>query len=428
MTRTISAVVLAVALAAVGTTAAQSPYTLSLEGETSPTTGTEFSLSVLLDSASGSPVAGWSYGVCHTTELFDILGAADGAATATVKNGAPPDFGQITVTPGGGFTVGVVICFTGCSPLPPGSGRELAVATYEAGAIAGSDDIGFCSTLGSPPVATVVVVGGASVTPTQVGATIEVVAPPPPAFEFIAPNLVAEFDPISGTGSFTAQVSIAEDPASGGAPHDTQGFSMALAHDPAVLSVAGAPEPVLPFEPDFVGPGVFGSGWTVGVVYSFMGTSVLAFPVATPAIEVEYAISGLAGSTATSTSLIWSNEIGSPPVANVVVVAGQSLDASFEHGTVQLLPVIDLAFIRGDCNGDLRLNIADGIFLLNDLFSAGPDPVCEAACDTNASGSIDLADAVSSIQYLLLGGPPPVAPFPSCGVDAGAPCEASACP
>jgi len=428
MKLSISAVVLAAALAAGATAAGQSPYSLSIEGATTHPTGSEFVLSVVLDSAGGSAVAGWSFGVCHSTEFFDILGAADGAATATVKNGGPPDFDQISVIPGGGFTVGVVICFTGCSALPPGNNRVLNVATYGAESVAGSGNVGFCSTLGAPPVATVVVVGGASVTPVQSGATIEIVAPPPPGFDFIAPSLVAEFDPVTGGGAFTAEFSIAEDPESGGFPSATQGFSMALEHDPELLAVASGPDPALPFEPDFVGPGVFATGWSIGVVYSFLGADVLSFPAATAVLEVGYTISGLAGSPATSTSLVWSNGLGSPPVANVVVVGGQSVEASLLDGVVELIPVVDLSFIRGDCNADLRYNIVDGVFLLNDLFLAGPDPSCVAACDTNDSGSVDLSDAVSSIQYLLLGGPPPVAPFPACGVDPGAPCEASACP
>lgn len=428
MKTTIALATLALALAAGASAAAQSPYALSIEGATTQPTGAQFSLSIVLDSAGGAAIAGWSFGVCHSSEFFDIQGAEDGAATAHAKNGGPPDFASITVIPDGGFTVGVVICFTGCSPLPPGNDRELNVATYGAGNAAGSGNIGFCSTLGTPPVATVVVVGGASVTPVQVGATIQVVAPPPPGFEFIAPDVAAEFDPATGEGSFAIAVAIAEDPESAGFPNASQGFSMALAHDPGILAVMGAPGPSLPFEPDFVGPSVLAAGWSIGVVYSFLGTDVLAFPAATPVVEVAYAISGLAGSPATSTALSWSNALGSPPVANVVVVGGQSIAATFADGQVDLAPVSDLAFIRGDCNADRRVNIADGIFLLNDLFLAGPDPSCSAACDTNDSGAIDLADAVSSIQYLLLGGPPPAAPFPGCGVDPGAPCEASACP
>lgn len=421
------AVVLAALLAA-GATADAQLYTLSVQGETTHATGGQFSLSVELDSAGGGNIAGWSFGFCHTGGVFDIVDAEDGAATATVKNGGAPDFDQITIVPGGGFTVGVVICFIGCSPLPPGNDRELNVVTYAAGGAAGIGGVDFCDTLGTPPVATVVVVAGQSVVPIQDGASIEIVAPPPPGFDYIAPAVTAEFDPATGEGAFATQVLIAEDPASGGFPNATQGFSMGLEHDPAVLSVAGAPQPVLPFAPDFAQPSILANGWTIGVVYSFIGAQVLAFPAATPVVEIDYEISGLIGSPQTSTSLDWSSALGSPPVSNVVVVGGQSIDASFANGLVDLVPVSDLAFIRSDCNNDLFINIADGIFLLNDLFLAGPDPACAAACDTDDDGTVDVSDAIVSIQYQLLSGPPPAAPFPACGVDPGAPCEASACP
>lgn len=77
------------------------------------------------------------------------------------------------------------------------------------------------------------------------------------------------------------------------------------------------------------------------------------------------------------------------------------------------------SFIRGDCNDDGIINIADGIFLLNRLFLSGPVPACEQACDVNGDGSLNLADAHHMFLYQLLGGPPPPAPFPECGFSPG---------
>ena len=173
---------------------------------------------------------------------------------------------------------------------------------------------------------------------------------------------------------------------------------------------------------------ILADGWTIGTVYSFTSANVAAFGTATPVIEIEYGISGLAGSAATSTPLTFSNALGNPTVDNVVVVAGLSLDAAFVDGSVNLEPVTDTPFLRGDCNSDLKADIADGVWILNFLFQAGPAGACAEACDADDNGDLDMVDAMYIIQYRLLNGPAPAAPFPECGIEAGADCDASACP
>ena len=121
-------------------------------------------LSVTLDN-NGDAVQGWSFGVCNDTAFLTCTGAADGSTSVTVKNGSPPDFNQVSVFDEG-FTTGVVICFTGCATLAPGTGYELNVASYSCTA-EGTTSVSFCDTLGAPPVSTVVVVGGASLAPEQ---------------------------------------------------------------------------------------------------------------------------------------------------------------------------------------------------------------------------------------------------------------------
>ncbi len=427
MKRFLGVAVLAAAVAAGSTAQGQTTYSLSVSGATTHDINSNFDMSVLIDTSAGINLAGWSYGLCHDAALFDITGVANGATTLTVKNGALPDFNNINMIPGSGFTVGVVICFTGCASLAPGSGHELNVASYHAGAAEGLGDLNFCDTLGIPPVSTVVVEGGLSVTPSTQGLVLEFSAPPPASFDYIAPDMSANFDAASGLGALSAQFSILEDAASPGFPNTSQGFSMGLSHDSAILSITAGPVPILPFSPDFIGPGVSANGWTIGVVYSFAGQNTLNFTVATPVISVDYGISGLAGSPDTSTPLTWSNSLGNPAVSNVVVVGGLSLDANFDDGLIQLFGITDTPFVRADCNSDLRIDIADGIWILNDLFQGGASGVCAEACDADDSGSLDMIDAIYIFQYRLLNGPAPVAPFPACGIDAGAVCDTSSC-
>ncbi len=89
-------------------------------------------------------------------------------------------------------------------------------------------------------------------------------------------------------------------------------------------------------------------------------------------------------------------------------------------------------FRRGDSNGDGEFNIADPITTLNFLFRGGPDSGCRDANDTDDNGAIDLTDAMWLILYLFLGAEPPVPPFLACGLDPtpdGLTCEGhSLCP
>ena len=69
---------------------------------------------------------------------------------------------------------------------------------------------------------------------------------------------------------------------------------------------------------------------------------------------------------------------------------------SFNGGFVS---AADIPFLRGDANVDGRVNIADGIWLLQHLYLGGPGGECAAARDTNADGVVDLADAAHIISY-----------------------------
>ena len=134
--------------------------------------------------------------------------------------------------------------------------------------------------------------------------------------------------------------------------------------------------------------------------------------------------------TGTTVALSWSDNLGSPPVANVVVVDGGSFASNLEDGSIALNPVITVDFIRGDVNGDSIVNIADAIWIIYELFLNGPATTCPIATDANNDGVGDLADTSYIIMYRFMGGGAPVAPFPDCGqVDGQTPedCAASSC-
>jgi hypothetical protein len=74
-------------------------------------------------------------------------------------------------------------------------------------------------------------------------------------------------------------------------------------------------------------------------------------------------------------------------------------------------------FVRGDTDRDLSLTITDVVLTLRGLFQGGGRPPCEDAADADDSGEVNLSDALSTLNFLFLGGPPPPPPFPGAGPD-----------
>ncbi|MEM7166197.1 MAG: putative Ig domain-containing protein, partial [Planctomycetota bacterium] len=75
-----------------------------------------------------------------------------------------------------------------------------------------------------------------------------------------------------------------------------------------------------------------------------------------------------------------------------------------------------VAFTRGDTNGDGVHNMGDVVALFAFLFQSGQQPTCRDACDVSDDGNIDIGDGVYLLTYLFTNGAPPAAPQ-SCGMD-----------
>jgi len=86
-------------------------------------------------------------------------------------------------------------------------------------------------------------------------------------------------------------------------------------------------------------------------------------------------------------------------------------------------------FLRGDCDASGAIDLTDAVFLLLYNFAGGPRPTCLAACDSDGDGQATgaVTDAVYLLMYAFLGGSPPVLPFPACGPGTGAGDEALGC-
>ena len=252
-------------------------------------------------------------------------------------------------------------------------------------------------------------------------------------FHYLAPDdEVILYDPADGVGSATIEISILENAANPGFPSDTEAFSLGLAQDGPLIVIDVEITPVLEalnggFGPDFFSENIDpfnGPGFYVGIVYSFVGPDFIQFIDPTPVLEVSYEtdadelIGVFDGATV---DLIFTETLGSPPVENVVVVAGQSESVDPVNGLVTLEAIND-EFIRGDANGDGAVTgLVDGFFVLLYQFVPGsPEPPCFDAADADDSGSLNgLADGVFLLNYQFVPtSPPPAAPGPLfCGND-----------
>ncbi len=74
-------------------------------------------------------------------------------------------------------------------------------------------------------------------------------------------------------------------------------------------------------------------------------------------------------------------------------------------------------FVRGNVNGDRRLDIADAITILGYLFAHATAPECLKSADANDDGNTNIADAIYLLSHLFARGSPPPMPYPECGTD-----------
>ena len=97
----------------------------------------------------------------------------------------------------------------------------------------------------------------------------------------------------------------------------------------------------------------------------------------------------------------------------VVVGADESVEVTLRGTGQEGTP-----FRRGDADTNGSLDLTDGIFILNYLFSGGRAPSCMESANTDNNLAIELTDAIAILQYLFLGAAPPTAPGPTdCGRD-----------
>lgn len=134
---------------------------------------TSVDLTVTFDNT-GSPVRGWSFGVCSDPALVTIEDVIALSDTNTSNNGNLPDIVEIYITPEGWATA-VIIDMFGGNRLDPGLGYELNSASYLLNGEPGSEaSIEFCVYPGAPQISPFINLGAISEVPVLNDGTISI--------------------------------------------------------------------------------------------------------------------------------------------------------------------------------------------------------------------------------------------------------------
>ncbi len=68
-------------------------------------------------------------------------------------------------------------------------------------------------------------------------------------------------------------------------------------------------------------------------------------------------------------------------------------------------------YVCGDANNDLAANVADVIYIINNIFKGGPDPIISEAVEVNTDAAYNIGDAISIIDYIFRSGQLRCQPF-----------------
>jgi hypothetical protein len=410
------------------------PDELTIEGGDIPSGG-EGCTRILLNNSSG-PVQGFVLAICNDPglNLEDIN--IDGTVTDAV--GAEFVVPNIVGANVGG-TLGVVLDFQfpfDGQTIPVGPANHIANYCYSCVNEPVDPEpelclpVFFCDgVLGSPPLDNVIVVAGLSLNPGQTNGEMCCQPAPLEDTKFFC-GAQDEFGNIvdieGGEGDIVSVCFFWCDPTD-----NLAGFQLAVCFDcglnfiEGTFSVEGSILDEVGAE--FVNHNVdndpndgdgceFVAGILLDALPPFEGQTVpqTATPLLIGCIDAE-----IKGGTCGQNLLIefcdGINGAGNVPINNIVVRGTESIQ-NFETNPcrVNVIPLPE--FIRGDCNFDEKLDLADAATVLAQQFDDFLVP-CEDACDANDDGKINLADSVFILNYLFKFGPEPPAPFPDPGLD-----------
>jgi hypothetical protein len=420
---------------------------LEREGISGTPTGI-LTFSVELEIAPGSlPVHAWSLGLSHDSTLLTLETAT---LTGTRGDVTSPGFSSLDILPDG-MVSSAVLDQDHTSLLLPGSTGVLLLGSYH-GTFPAKDTtvqtrLRLVDGLSGPagPVTTGVMAwNGTADVPQQPGrenlivllsgfeysVTFDVSLVTDGGIEGVDGESVKSFVRPGAHPTYPVRVALdSKLPTS--ATSGAQGWSLAIAHDPLVFTVdsittAGTDAGTLMnggFEKHELVNNGSGTGVLSAVVLSFSQPVSLQPRGRAYLLKNAYRLTGdtsVLGAQIT-TELQFQDKLQGQgqPVNNVITYLGESNRPLVRKGINFELEVGDpprQAFLRSDTNNDGRLNIADPVWLVSELFFRGPPTQCAYAADANADGVKDVSDVAFLVRYHFLGGRAPPTPFPVCGV------------
>ncbi|MGE4620311.1 MAG: hypothetical protein AAEJ04_10945 [Planctomycetota bacterium] len=378
-----------------------------------------------------APTYAFQFGYRHDPGLLQVASVNPGVDLSFLDGGNGPGFfGQMIYSDG--FTIGCNYDFQLVETISLASAAEVVEVSYTSvpGALDGavgavSTAVAEASDLGSNPITPLVVVNeGEGIDAQASPFNVSLTPAPATVFTLSCVDVNGTFSSATGVGSFTSSVTVTEDAANTGFPNDTQGFSFGIGHDSNLLTPTSVNQGAVlqalegGSGAEFFQVSILSTGYTVGCVYDFQNLAVVAFASETELVNADYdtvagALAGTPAGDAVTTDLTPEEGLGPNGVTLVMVVGGQSNAMVSDFGDVTL--VATGGFDRGDCNDDGLFDIADGITLLDNLFLGGTVS-CDDACDGNDDELKDIADAIYILAALFNGGPQPPGSG-SCGPD-----------
>jgi hypothetical protein len=213
---------------------------------------------------------------------------------------------------------------------------------------------------------------------------------------------------------------------------EVQGWSWGICHDGERVSIAdcggmgsnehpcdpgGCSAVACPADMTAAGPNgeamafhsvaVFENGITQGVMLDYLALWTLPASARFEMLEISYDLKG------SEAELSFCDTLGAHPTRTTFAVEGRSYPPAVQRG----LTLAAGTFRRGNANGDETLNIADAVFALSYIFSAGQVPACFDAVDANDDGRVNIADPIRILAYLFSQTEPLPDPFAACGAD-----------
>ncbi len=213
-----------------------------------------------------------------------------------------------------------------------------------------------------------------------------------------------------------------------------QGFAMGFTYDKDILSVDDLTSyaHIFGMEPDFVSTRIWkpadpeaphGAG--MGMVASLL-CEWLYYPSPEEVVATaSFSILPDAPEGAEA-AITFDDTIGDPPIANTIVYSGLSISPGTEGtdvlilnrvgGRVKVMGEVSI-FLRGDANNDDGVDIADAISTLEYLFRFRAPSLCPDAADANDDGAINIADPISILATLFTTESLIAEPYPTPGED-----------